>query len=369
MSENETAEMIRDYVVGEFRGNYPTIAPDPSVDLSTLTAGDDAPFYVTLPVGEVGKVSSNGLHYDVELVQAIQDQIVGRGGIMGHIKSEERDTAFPIEAADWIGTARQGDTLWGKAYIPPGAAREYIRRLKARGGQLATSIYGPYQEKETLPDGTHRIRGLRLESLDLAPADRAALKLGGQFAVTAQMEQNQETMEANEMPTKEEILAELTLEDIPIALRDAIVEETQATADTEKQITELKQQIADKDQIIGTLQGDLKARQVQEFEATLDAQVAELVNWQVEGDEAKAKVEAFRRTVRTRILSELGEERDAEKLADAVKAAWEDMQPLAEMIRDALAGPPARVSGKVRDRHKIEDTPEARARARAEMGL
>ena len=120
---------------------------------------------------------------------------------------------------------------------------------------------------------------------------------------------------------------------------------------------------------IGTLQDQLQAKQAQEFEATLDAQVAELVNWKVEGDEAQAKVAAFRRTVRTRILSELGEERDAEKLEAAVKVAWDDMKPLAEMIRDALAGPPARVSGKVRDRHKIDDSPEARARARADMGL
>lgn len=370
MPTEKASEMIRDYIIGEFRGNYPTIAPDPSVDLAALTSGDDAPFYVTLPVGEVGKISQNGLHYDEALVSAIQEQIVGRGGIMGHIKAEERDTAFPIEAADWIGTVRQGDTLWGKAYIPPGAAREYIRRLKARGGQLATSIYGPYGEKETLPDGTHRIRGLRLESLDLAPADRAALKLGGQFAVTAQMEQSNTDSEDDNMElTKEKVLAELTVEDIPEALRKVIAKEIAATTDTEKQLTELKQQIADKDQIIGTLQTDLAAKRVQEFDAVLDAKVAELVDWQVEGDDAKGKVEAFRRTVRTRILAELGEEQDAEKLADAVKVAWDDMQPLAEMIRDALAGPPARVSGKVRDSHKIEDSPEARARARAEMGL
>jgi len=318
----------------------------------------------------VGKVSANGLHYDAELVQAIQDQIVGRGGIMGHIKAEERDTAFPIEAADWIGTVREGDTLWGKAYIPPGAAREYIRRLKARGGQLATSIYGPYGEKETLPDGTHRIRGLRLESLDLAPADRAALKLGGQFAVTAQMEQEQNPDKENDMElTKEQVIAELTVEDIPAALRDQIAAEVAETADAEKQIAELRQQVADKDQIIGTLQDDLKARQVQEFDATLDAKVAELVDWQVEGDEAKGKVDAFRRTVRTRILSELGDERDEGKLVEAIKVAWDDMKPLAEMIRDALAGPPARVSGKVRDSHKLDDTPEARAKARAQMGL
>lgn len=169
--------------------------------------------------------------------------------------------------------------------------------------------------------------------------------------------------------TKEQVLAELTLEDIPQALRDKIAEEAKASANVEKRLAELQQQITDKDAIIGTLQGQLEVKQAAEFEAALDAQVAELVNWQVDGDEAKGKVAAFRRTVRTRILSELGEERDAEKLEAAVKAAWDDMRPLAEMIRDALAGPPARVSGKVRDSHKLDDSPEARAKARSEMGL
>ena len=368
--EAQTAsEMLRDYIVGEFRGDFPQIDADTRVDIGALTAGDESPFYLTLPVGRAGEVSDNGLHYDEELIGAIQQQLVGRGGSMGHIKDEERATAFPIEDADWVGVQRQGDTLWGKAYIPPGEAREYIRRLKARGGQLATSIYGPYQKREPLKDGTYRIRGLRLESLDLAPADRAALKLGGAFAITAQMESaEQPTMEANDMD-REQVIAELTVNDIPAALREQIVNEAQAGKDADSRIAELEGQLSDKDTLLGTLQGQLEAKLVAEFDATLDAKVAELVNWDVKGEDAQGKVDAFRRTVRTSILSELGEERTAEKLAEVAGGVWEKMKPFAEMIRDALAGPPARVAGKVRDSHKIEDTPEARAKARAAMGL
>jgi len=370
--EAQTAsEIVRDYVVGEFRGDFPQISTDARVDLDTLTAGDDKPFFLTLPVGEVGRVSENGLRYDEELVKAIEAQVVGRGGIMGHIKLEERATAFPVEDVDWVGAQRQGDTLWGKAYIPPGEVREYVRRLKARGGKLATSIYGPYAQREALQDGTHRIRGLRLESLDLAPADRAALKLGGTFGVTAQMEQSKQDtdMEADMPVTKEQVIAELTVEEIPQVLRDQIVAGVQADRDAKDRIAELEQQLSDKDQIIGTLQDQLAARQAQDFEAQLDARVAELVDWKVEGDEARGKVEAFRRTVRTRIASELGDARTAEKLAEVSDAVWADMKPLAEMIRDALAGPAARVGGRVRGSHKLDDSPEARKRARAEMGL
>jgi len=368
--EAQTAsEMVRDYIVGEFRGDFPAIDADARVDIGALTAGDETPFYLTLPVGRAGEVSNNGLLYDEELIAAIQQNLVGRGGIMGHIKDEERATAFPIEDADWVGVQRQGDTLWGKAYIPPGEAREYIRRLKARGGQLATSIYGPYQKREPLKDGTYRIRGLRLESLDLAPADRAALKLGGAFAITAQMEsEEQPTMEANDMD-REQVIAELTVNDIPEALREQIVNEAQADADAGKRIAELEQQVTDKETLIGTLQTQLEAKRVAEFEATLDAKIAELVDWEVKGDDAQGKVDAFRRTVRTRILSELGEERTVETLTAKADEVWADMKPLAELIRDALDGPPARVASKVRDSHKIEDTPEKRREARASMGL
>jgi len=238
------SEIVRDYVVGEFRGDFPEIAPDPRVDLETLTGGDDHPFFLTLPVGEVGKVSENGLRYDEALVEAIQEQVVGRGGIMGHIKHEERSTAFPIEDVDWVGVARQGTTLWGKAYIPPGEVREYVRRLKARGGKLATSIYGPYAQREALQDGTHRIRGLRLESLDLAPAERAALKLGGMFGVTAQMEQSKEDMEADMPLTKEQVIAELTVDEIPQALREQIATGVEADRDAEDRIAELERNFA-----------------------------------------------------------------------------------------------------------------------------
>jgi hypothetical protein len=358
---------IRAFTVGEFRGNFPQIETDSRVDLDALTENDESPFFVTLPIARVGEVSANGLQYDEELVKAIMEQAVGKGGIMGHLKPEERNTAFPIEDVDWVGVTRVEDTAWGKAYVPPGEAREYIRRLMARGGKLATSIYGPYEKQ--LPgeaDGSHRIRGLRLESLDLAPADRAALQLGGQFAVTAQM--NDEIEGDDEMPTKDEVIAELTANDIPQTVREQIVSDWQQEHETEDRIAELEQERDDANALVETLQGQLEKYAVREFEAALDNQVSELVDWEVKGEEAQSKVESLQRTVRRQILAELGDERDPEKVEEVAAEVWEELKPLAETIRSALSGPAAVVSGKVRDSHKIEDTPEARKRARAQMG-
>lgn len=359
---------MRDFTVAEFRGSFPQIAPAESVQLDALTKGDDDPFYVTLPVAVVGATSNNGLHYDEALVAAIQEQMVGRGGLMGHLETEERDTAFPIEAADWIGAIRQGETLWGKAYIPPGEAREYIRRLKARGGQLATSIYGPYAERTEASDGSWKAEGFQLESLDLAPADRAALKLGGEFGITAQMSQSNEEVDK---VTKEEILAQLQLGDIPPALVEKIVADYKAGADTETQITELTASRDAEKKLVKELQDRITAHDGAQFDAALDKQIAETVDWKVEGEDAKKRVALVCATLRSQVLSEMADDRDASRIEEMVKTAWksEDVQLLAETVKAALGGPRAIVGSRQRDSGKLEDTPEARRKARQQTGI
>lgn len=360
--------IIRDYTVAEFRGNFPQIATSESVQLDALTKGDDDPFYVTLPVAVVGATSGNGLHYDEALVKAIQQQMVGRGGLMGHIDDDDRDTAFPIEAADWIGALRQGATLWGKAYVPPGEAREYIRRLKARGGQLATSIYGPYAKKETQSDGSWRAEGFRLETLDLAPADRAALKLGGEFNVTSQMDDN--SQEDQEMD-KERILAELTVGEIPATLRDQIIADYKTDADSEKQLAELTAERDAEKARVSELEATIAEQASERFDAALTDLVAETVDWSVDGEEAKARVDIVRGALKMAVLAEMGDDKDADKLKKAVKDAWESdsVKLLAETVKAALGGPRAVIGGGTRTSGQLVDTPDTRREARRKSGF
>lgn len=360
---------IRDYTLGELRGNLPEIITAESVEMDALTKGDDDPFFVTLPIAAVGKTSGNGLHYDEALVAAIQAQMVGMGGLMGHIQDGERDTAFPIETADWIGTLRQGKTLWGKAYIPPGEAREYIRRLRARGGKLATSIYGPYATQEKQSDGSWKADGFTLESLDLAPASRAALKLGGDFEITSQMGNTEEDGKMSK--TKDEILAELTLADVSKTLREQIVAEYKVDADTEKQIAELTAERDAEKNRVKELEEQAAVQQAAQFDAALDKQIAELVDWKVDGDDAEKRVAMVRSSLKSRILAEMGDERDENKIAETAKSAWEgdEMQLLAKTVKETLGGPRAIIGGKRRDAGKLEDTPEARREARRVVGI
>lgn len=359
---------VRDYVVAEFRGNFPQIATAQSVQMDALTQGDEDPFFVTLPVAVVGATSENGLHYDEALVSAIGAQMVGRGGLMGHLDKGDRETAFPIEAVDWIGMLRQGATLWGKGYIPPGEAREYIRRLKARGGQLATSIYGPYAKQTKRDDGSWLADGLQLESLDLAPADRAALKLGGDFNVTAQMDNN--SQEDNEME-KEQILAELKAEEIPAALRDQIIANHTASAETTAKVAELETSLAAEQARVVEFEAQIVAQSRAVFDAALETCVAEMVNWRADTDEAKTRVAMVRLALSTQIVAEMGDDLDVTKIAEVAKTAWESeaVKPLAELVKTALGGPRAVIGGSTTRAGELVDTPAARQEARRRTGI
>lgn len=172
------------------------------------------------------------------------------------------------------------------------------------------------------------------------------------------------------MPTKQEIIAELTETDVPQTLREQIIQGWQAKNDETQRVSELEQQVEDRDTVISELKTQLEAVRVREFEAALDGVVAEYVKFEAKNDDGKKKVDSLRRMFRARVTAELGDERTQELVQETAKSIWEDeIQVIAETIRDSLAGPAAVVNGKIRGRRQLEDTPEARAKARAEMGL
>ncbi len=333
-------DTIREYVISEFHGKFPDVPIASGVDLEALKENQAAPFFVTLPiVPEIGAISSNGLLYDDALVKSIEEQINRKrpGGIFGHLKDEERATAFPLPSGMWIGAKREGNTLWAKAWIPAGKSQDYMRQLKAVGGQIATSIYGK-GDREKVKPGVDRLTNFNLESLDFAPPERAALGYGATPILTAELHEDNNDMD------KTQLLAELTVSDIPAALKEQIL----AAAGQKTQVVELTTQVKDRDTLISELQTSVAEFRKAAFAAALDGKVNELTNWQVKGEAAKAKLEAFRRTLRSRIVAELGADQKVERIAEVVTAVWTDLQPLAETVRDALAGPPAIVNGKVR---------------------
>lgn len=346
---------IREFLLTGFKGAYPDVPTYPDVDISLLTDGDEKPFFITLAIAEIGRVSENGLLYDRELVNQIAEQLRGLGGIRGHIPEGEEATAFPIDAVDWVGHVLDGSgKLWAKAYVPPGETREQIRRLKARGGQLGTSIYGVGERQMVDKEkGIWKLSVFSLQSVDLAPASRASLKLGGEFAITAEMERE---ADAGENAMTEPIMQ---LADVPPAIREQIIEEAnlqadvariremrEALASSQSRISELETTLQDRETRLAELEqvASSRAEQIRElqetqFTAELEQRIAALTDWQVADDTARSKLEKIRQLLRQSTLTELQGKRDSGAVESALQSAFEEHRLILETVRDALSGP------------------------------
>ncbi|MCC6454194.1 MAG: hypothetical protein IT328_04575 [Caldilineaceae bacterium] len=341
-------EMVTDSVITEFKGKPPEVPVRAGIDLAELTKGDDDPFFLTLEISTEGRVSKNGLVHDAALGTTLLNHINGQAaeGIMGHIKEADRSSAFPVSDVHWLGAARQGGSTWAKGYIPKTAVaqREHFRILLATNGKAATSITGPaVREFVDKKKGTWKAKNFQLEQLDLAPYTRAALPPESDFVITREMSYERE--EQTEM-TKEELIAELTAGDIPQALRESIIAEHTRAAGQQNHVTELETNLKQSLEMVAELTAQVEAYAVKEFEAAVDAKVAELSDWQVTEEDDKKVLASFRKNLRARIISEMGDDRALDRIQEIAQSVWADFEVLAETVRDRLAGPAAVVAGR-----------------------
>lgn len=354
---------VREIRVHQFAGkNYPAIENYPAVDMAMLTEGDDKPFYVVLPIAESGRVSGNSLAYDGALVSTIAEQLSGLGGIRGHIPDDQRSTYFPVEDVDWIGHKLVGETLYAKGYIPPGETRDYVRRLKARNGKLSTSIYGEGVLMEQ-KDGTRRLSSLNLEAVDLAPAARAALKIGnGSFSTVYEMNRNTgaKTMEKSELKSAfngmgyDDILDTLGEDFIAQLTRQHLVKNnrTSVTSEMLSQISELdksKTQITELQTRNSALERDMNAANSRiaeyervEFEAGLEGIVKELIS--PKGEETRPEFAQMGNALRAQLKSQVNVSLNGKRdlaMANAVAqqiAESDSFRPLLTMRISQMSG-------------------------------
>lgn len=349
--------------VSEFAGGFPEIAVPADIDISQLERDGESPFWVTLPiVPDIGAVSGNGLLYDDDLATSIEEQINSKrpGGNFGHLGENERDTAFPHPKAFWVAALRVGQTLWAKCYVPAGEAREHLRNLKAVGGRIATSIFGR-GDFEKVSKGVQRLTNFTLESVDFAPPERAALGYAASVGVT-ELEHEEEINMPNEVTEMAQVSE---------TLRAQIIAEHEKQAGTARQVAELTQARDAAVAELDAMREQNRQRAVVEVRRSIKDRVAELSNWQTTDRNAANDLEALRRTVVEFAESKLGESTDLVEAQRVVDGMWVQFKPLAETLRDKLAGPAAVVSGRVQEtgRLKLEDTPETRATAKAKMGI
>lgn len=322
-------------VIWELRGDYPTDIPYfADVNIAELTAGDDDPMFLTLPIGQANVTSKNGRHYDGEFLAELERQVAANKpiGIMGHLKPEDLGTEFPAEAIHWVGTKRVGEMLWGKGYVPAGAARERIRRYKATNKPLATSIFAEAAGQFDKAVNAIRMaaKSLQLNQIDIGPADRVGVpSLARLPLVTAEMHNHKE-----EQMDKLQVINEMTADDarlLPKPVQEAILATVQPAPEV-KLISELRGALGvDEAADVVKLVSELKVSQETAAKAAVSRRITELV----EDKETGVKVDAVRP-----LVMELVTARNPLTVADAEMAytAVTEMESVKAALKAAVAG-------------------------------
>lgn len=319
-------------VIWELRGDYPTDIPYfADVDIAELTAGDDDPMFLTLPIGQANVTSKNGRYYDGEFLAELERQVAANKpiGIMGHLKPEDLGTEFPAEAIHWVGTKRVGEMLWGKGYVPAGAARERIRRYKATNKPLATSIFAEAAGQFDKAVSAIRMaaKSLKLNQIDIGPADRVGVpSLARLPLVTAEMQQPKE-----EQMDKLTVINEMTADDarlLPKTVQEAILATVQPAPEIAL-VSELRGALGvDEKANVVQLVTELKQAKEAAAKTAVSNRITELVNDGI-------KIEAMRGMV-----TELVNAR-APKTVDDVQAAYTavtEMESVKAALTAAVAG-------------------------------
>ncbi len=344
----EKKQVRENGILSSFRGAFPAIENYAEIDMDALMNGDDDPFFVTLEIAQIGRISRNRLNYDEALVNEIANQLREADAYRGHVSWLSPET-YPTSEVLWVGHAMVGDSLWAKGYIPPGKTREDMRRKKARNQKVGTSIYGMGVQEWNEEQNFYYLREFDLISVDLVHAKEASLQTSQVFQITSEKaddigNQTQPQKEAV-MPTREEVLASLTASEIPAYLREAIQREAVTPVTAERDA--LKVQLGETQNALKSANDALNQFRVQAFESALTNAVHDLTaNWNLTTESAKAKVAQLHGTIKSLALFKLGESRDASKIAETVRQTWDENKLLAESVRDSLSGGAAVVSAK-----------------------
>lgn len=350
--------------ITELRGSYPNVPIASDVDYAALIAGDSDPTFITIPVGKANVISGNQRFYDEAWLQELERQTLARKpiGLMGHLSEAQRATAMPDEAVLWVGAIRVDDTLWAKGYLPVGPARDRIKRYKAQGKSLATSIdaFAEGVWSQELNAYHMKASTMKLGQIDFAPSDRAGIpQLAAVPLLTKEMSTHQALDAAGEPAIveqeitvdKTQIIREMTVEDavlLPKPVRDSILATVQPPPEVATVATIRETLGLDAKTDVAAHIAEMKRTQAEQAKAAVTNRIKELV-------EAGVKLEEVRGDV-----TELVTARNPQTVAEAetITAAVLEM-PIVKKLLSAhvteTMGPPQRtpVAGKQGNRYFV----------------
>jgi hypothetical protein len=324
--------------VWELRGNFPDVPTFPDVDIESLTAGDENPVYLTLPIGEAGVTSRNKKFYDEAFVTELARQTQDRKpvGYMGHEKGKGME--WPEDDVHWVGAKLIGNQLWGKAYISSEDARKRARLYKATNKPMATSIYAHMGLNWDAKLGAYRAQAdsLDLHRIDLGPLDMAGIQsLAKVPHMTAELINNPEEQITMD---KLQLIRELTVEDvdlIPKPVREAITAAVPAAPEVAL-VTELRAELGEGD-ILATVK-----EWKQERETGQKTAVTERIKQLATDKERGVKVDSVRS-----VVLELVQGRNP-ATPEAAESAYDEIvksELVTELLKTAVVsagGPPLR---------------------------
>ncbi len=407
MSDTFTIQEMHDFK-GDYEREIPTY---PHVNTEMLYENDPKPFHINLAIAELGRVSANGLLYDEYLMAEIEKQLPdAKDGIAGHISEEKVSTDYPMPVVYWVGSKRVGDVLWAKGYIPNSQVREHVKAKIAMGGKIGTSIYGVGVKELTgnkAKKGSWKLREFALQQLDLAPHDRAALRMSQHpQVITSEMSQEEgkdmadETLTVQDVPQaiREQIIAEATLQanagrvselETRVSEQETRIAELMAygevvaniratlgeTDDVSAKVAEMYKTFTTLREMLGSdvsievavreLHSQINEMQAQAVDQAIQSTVEELTDWKVSSDAGKAKLASLRSMFKKSVVAQMGDKKDKESIAEIAKSvlAGDDFKAIAETVRDSLSGGVAYVGGTSSTQPNWRDlavTPEGR---------
>lgn len=242
------SEIINEMVT-QFGGKYPDVPFAAGVDSEAFLTDKD-PFFVTLPIAQVGVKSGNGLDFKRADVERIVQQVNTKRpeGNTGHTPKDKRSSEYTIPKVRWLGAMIDEDGVaWGKAWVPNYApeVREFFRDAKRSGAKVGTSIYGL--------KGAAGLSDMDLESIDLGHPDRLGVREVGAIPQITSELQDENHEEATIMAENELINELRTQRDSNVAL---VAELTGKVATAEKLASELQTKATLADAVIAELGAD-----------------------------------------------------------------------------------------------------------------
>ncbi len=209
---------------GELLATAVEVPYAPGFNLEALREIDPDPMFATVAIRPGRGQQGRGYTYTADILRDLARQINERraAGYRGHQDPDRVDWEWREPVTSWVGaTYDEADQrLLVKGYVPPTAPelRTQIRLAEAGADTVdSVSVFGTREVDEK----TNLVTKFDLWSIDWTPKGRAGMEteLVSVGSEQAGAEEEEEPM------TREEVIASLTLAEIPAALADALREE------------------------------------------------------------------------------------------------------------------------------------------------